>query len=295
MTQLREFEFVIEISKHGSVSKAAKALKIAQPTLSKYLARLEEKLGVVLFERGKLPLKPTEAGDRYIAAGKRILQTYMRLERDFSQMKSGEDKALKIGISPTRAHFVLPKLVSEFHRLNNDTKLVVKEKNTSGLNNDLANGKLDLIISLKYDGTKNFECVPLFEESVLFAIPKKYQGETLEKIISECEFILTEKGLNISNMLREILFESGRDDAYIEVQSIESALALTNEGLGISLVPSYVKGYGLYENVFYEEIPEEIKGASLLNFKRQICIFYRKDEKLGKSELDMINICKKIL
>ncbi len=293
--QLKEFEFVIEISRHGSVSKAAKALKIAQPTLSRYLARLEEKLGVVLFERGKLPLKPTEAGERYITAGKRILETCKKLDRDLSGLKSGEDKPLKIGISPTRAHFVLPKLVSEFHSKNKDTRLVVKEKNTAQLNFDLANGNLDLIISLKYDGTKGFESVPLFEESVLFAIPKKYQGKPLAEILSECEFILTEKGLNISNMLKEILFETGRDDAYIEVQSIESALALTNAGLGISLVPSYVKDYGFYENVFYEEIPEEIKGASQQNLKRQICVFYRKDENLGKAEEDMIEICKNIL
>lgn len=293
--QLREFEFVIEINKYGSVSKAAKALKIAQPTLSKYLARLEEKLGVVLFERGKLPLKPTEAGEKYITAGKRILETYMRLEKDFSEMKSGEDKSLKIGISPTRAHFVLPKLVSEFHSRNKDTKLVVREKNTSGLNYDLANGSLDLIISLKYDGTKTFECVPLFDESVLFAIPKKYQGKPLSEILSECEFIQTEKGLNISNMMGEILFESGREDACIEVQSIESALALTNEGLGISLVPSYVRDYGIYENVFFEEIPEEIKGASQLNLKRQICIFYRKGESLSRAAEDIIKICKDIL
>lgn len=294
MTQLREFEFVIEINKYGSVSKAAKALKIAQPTLSKYLARLEENLGVVLFERGKFPLKPTEAGEKYIIAGKRILETYRRLEKDFSEMKSGEDKVLKIGISPTRAHFVLPKLVSEFHSQNKDVKLVVKEKNTSGLNNDLANGNLDLIISLKYDGTKNFECVPLFEESVLFAIPKKYQGKPLGDILSECDFIQTEKGLNISNMLGKILFETGREDACIEVQSIESALALTNEGLGISLVPSYVKDYSLYGNVFYEEIPEDIKEVSQLNMKRQICVFYQRGETIGKAEQDMINICKKL-
>ena len=292
--QLREFEFVIEINKHGSVSKAAKALKIAQPTLSKYLARLEENLGVLLFERGRFPLKPTEAGEKYITAGKRILETYRRLEKDFFRMKSGENKSLKIGISPTRAHFVLPKLVSEFYNRNKDVKLVVKEKNTSGLNNDLANGNLDLIISLKYDGTKNFESIPLFEESVLLAIPKKYQGKPLADILSECDFIQTEKGLNISNMLGEILFETGREDVCIEVQSIESALALTNEGLGISLVPSYVKDFSLYGNVFYEEIPEDIKEVSRLNMKRQICVFFRKDEPPNEYAEDIINICKKL-
>ena len=173
MTQLREFEFVIEINKYGSVSKAAKALKIAQPTLSKYLARLEDDLGVMLFDRRKFPLKPTEAGEKYITAGKRILETYKRLEKDFSLMKSGEDKVLKIGISPTRAHFVLPKLVSEFHSKNNDTRLVVKEKNTAQLNKETFRSNwqgvlLPVIILLPFMVDFFLNNVTAFPDSAIF-------------------------------------------------------------------------------------------------------------------------------
>ena len=59
MDQLKQFKCVIEIQKHASISKAAKALNIAQSTLSKYLSKLEEELGLELFDRTTIPIKLT--------------------------------------------------------------------------------------------------------------------------------------------------------------------------------------------------------------------------------------------
>ena len=74
MRKLRQFEFVMEIARCGSVSKAARYLNLSQPTLSKYIANLEEEIGLELFDRTTIPLKLTEAGRRYLAAGDRILK-----------------------------------------------------------------------------------------------------------------------------------------------------------------------------------------------------------------------------
>ncbi len=63
----------------------------------------------------------------------------------------------------------------------------------------------------------------------------------VEEILKVCNYISPEKGLNISNMLTDILRENDLPEPIIEVQSIESALSLANTGLGVSFVPSYVK------------------------------------------------------
>ncbi len=295
MNQLKQFKCVAEIAKYGSISKAAKALNIAQSTLSKYLSKLEDELGLTLFDRTTIPIKPTEAGERYLVAGKRIIETHQKLERDFDMLKQGPSKTLKIGLSPTRAHFILTGLIEKFYESNNDTKLVVVEKTVAQLNDDLQRGELDMIISLKCDGTKQFEAVPLFLEKLILAVPKKYKDKTTEEILKECPIISTGTGLHISNALLDVLYEYKREEPLIEVQSIESALSLANIGLGICLVPSYVKNYNQYENIFFIEIPEDLKVYKNLNFNRQICAFYRKGETLREAEKEIIKACKSIL
>ena len=72
MKHIRQYEIVLEIARRGSISKAAEALGISQPTLSKLLQKTEEQLGLELFDRQSLPLKLTDFGRRYAAAGQRI-------------------------------------------------------------------------------------------------------------------------------------------------------------------------------------------------------------------------------
>jgi len=86
LRKLRQYEFVIEIARCGSVSKAAKYLNLSQPTLSKYLATLEEEIGHELFDRTTMPLKLTEAGRKYLAAANRILKIYNRLKDELEMM-----------------------------------------------------------------------------------------------------------------------------------------------------------------------------------------------------------------
>ncbi len=172
MNTLKEFETVIEIARCGSVSKAAKVLKISQSTLSKYLSKLESELGLELFDRKKIPLRLTEAGQKYIDAGRRISDSYKKLSRELEGIKNGNSNTLTIGLSPTRAHFVLPLLVEYFYKINDGTRLVFKERTAAQLSAELYAGELDLIISIKYDGTRNFGAVELFSEDIFLAIPK---------------------------------------------------------------------------------------------------------------------------
>ena len=295
MNPIRQFEVVLQISKHGSISKAAKALSISQSTLSKYLSKLEEDLGLLLFDRTSIPIRLTEAGERYLVAGERILETHRRLQKDLTALRDGTRKTIKIGVSPTRAHFILTGLVRRFYALNTDTKLVVVEKTVAQLNDDLQNGRLDMIISLKCEGTRQFESIPLFSESLVLAVPKQYEQLSAQAILKESPLISTGAGLHISNALLELLYAYKREEPVIEVQSIESALSLANCGLGFCLVPSYIKHDCQYENIVFKPLPEDLKTYKNLNFNRQICIFYRKGESLSSAQKDFITACKETM
>ena len=207
LKKIRQYEFVIEINRCGSVSKAARHLNLSQPTLSKYLASLEEEIGMEWFDRTTIPLRPTEAGRRYIAAGEWILKIYHKLEEDFAEISAGMTNSVRVGISPTRAHFILPGLIRNFQIINPTAKIIIKEDTASALNASLQRNEIDLIISLKNDKTKLFESIPLFQERTVLAVPKAYKDDSVEKICRECPFISPNAGNYLSDMLFHILYK----------------------------------------------------------------------------------------
>ncbi|MBR5543523.1 MAG: LysR family transcriptional regulator [Oscillospiraceae bacterium] len=295
MNSLRQFEFVIEIAGCESISKAAKNLKISQPTLSKYIANLEQKLGVELFDRKTVPISLTEAGEKFVRAGKQILDVYSQLDRDFLKIKENATDVVRVGISPTRAHYILPALVREFKKLNSSAKLVIKERTTSQLNSELLRGELDLIISLRYDGTSEFEEVPLFSEKVMLAVPKKCAGLDALSVLRTCPFISTGAGLKMSDVLLGVLSEAGGSEPIIEVQSIESVLSLVNEGVGAALAPSYISECGAYDNIVFMELPKLMKNRFATKLDREVCVFFRKNQMLSDSEEDFVQACKNVV
>lgn len=291
----KQFEIVSEIVRCGSISKAAKSLGIAQPTLSKYLSNLEDKLGVELFDRTKLPISLTEAGEKYIKAGNRILDIYSQLEKDFSRIKNEERDVLRIGISPTRAHYIISTLTEEFRKINSSAKIVVRERTTSQLNADLVRGEIDLAVSLKYDGTRDFAFEELFSEKIVLAIPKKYEEIDTMKILKECPFISIGEGLRMAEILLNILREVGGAEPSISVQSIDSALSLANRGMGAVLAPSYISEYGVFANLVFRELPDEVKKHFGGALERNVCVFFTKGRELTSVEKDFINACKTIV
>ncbi len=294
LNSLRQFEFVIEIARCESISKAAKNLKISQPTLSKYLANLENKLEVELFDRKSIPISLTEAGEKFVRAGKHILDIYAQLDRDFLKIKENASDVVRVGISPTRAHYILPALVREFQKLNSSAKLVIKERTTAQLNSELMRGELDLIISLRYDGTRQFEAVSLFSEKVMLAVPKKYAALDSLSILKECPFISAGAGLKMSDVLMDILCEIKGKEPVIEAQSIDSVLSLVNEGIGAALAPSYVFEYGAYENIVFVELPEFMKTRFSSKLERDVCVFFRQKQLLSDSEKDFVQACENL-
>ena len=129
MNELRQFELVLEIARCRSISGAAKALKISQPTLSKYIANLESKLEMELFDRTSIPIRLTKAGERYVSAGTKILDTYRQLGKEFSEIRADAQEEIRIGISPSRARYFIPKLISEFRKKDKHTKIGIQPPN----------------------------------------------------------------------------------------------------------------------------------------------------------------------
>lgn len=295
MRNLRQYEVIIEITRWGSISKAADALHIAQPTLSKLLHKVEAELGLELFDRTTIPIKLTPAGEKYIAAGRKIIDADHQLQKELDEIRNKKSSVVKIGISPSRAPYILPDIIKEFKSVYPGGKVIVKERTTTQLNAELLRGDLDLIISLLSDGTRDFAQEDLFIETILLAVPKSMAELDSVAILRSQPIISIGKGQRMWKMMNSVLDNVGGLEPTIECQSIESALALVKKGIGSMIVPSYIAEYshpGQNDGVFFKELPNEVRSHLGAELERKVCIFYRKEQFLANAEKTFIEACK---
>lgn len=291
---LRQFEFVMEIAKWKSISKAADSLHLAQPTLSKYLQKLEGELGVELFDRTTIPIKLTNAGEKYVLAGRKVIDAEHQFQKELDDLKSNKNGIVKVGISPSRAPYILPSIVREYKKVIPDGKIIIKERNTAQLNAELQRGDLDLIISLRSDGTRGFAHEYLFSESTLLAVPEEMASLEAVNILREQPIISIGSGLRLWRVLNSILDDVGGNSPQIECQSIESALSLVKEGFGAMIVPSYIVKYGTtaqHKGVIFKKLPATCYHRLSAELERDVCLFYRKEQFLTGVERTFIDAC----
>lgn len=293
---LRQFEFVMEIAKWKSISKAAGSLHLAQPTLSKYLQKLENELGVELFDRTTIPIKLTHAGEKYVLAGQKVLDAEHQFQKELGELKSNTAGVVKVGISPSRAPYILPSIIREYKCAVPDGKIIIKERNTAQLNAELQRGDLDLIISLRSDGTRDFTQEYLFGETTLLAVPKEMALLDAIEILRTQPVISIGSGLRLWRVLNFVLDDVGGNTPQIECQSIESALSLVKKGFGATIVPSYIVKYSAAEQhkgVVFKNLPEACYQRLAAELEREVCLFYRKEQFLTDVEKTFIDACIK--
>ena len=168
-------EYVLAIYREGGFTKAAERLYISQPSLSASIKRIEDKISCPIFDRSSSPLGLTEVGEAYV---KRALELE-ELENDFKQYVSDRFNLvrgkIRIGGSSLFSSYVLPKLVAEFTHQYKDIQFEIFEDSTKNLIAKLNSGILDIIIDNAVIKDENVIFEPYTSESLLLAVPKKFQ------------------------------------------------------------------------------------------------------------------------
>ena len=168
-----QLEYVVALDTCRHFATAAERCFVTQPTLSMQVQKLEEELGVKIFDRSKQPVIPTEAGKEIIEQARRILAE-KNIISEIAQAKQGVMTGeLRIGIIPTLAPYLLPLFVQGFNRKYPQVKLVVNEMMTEYIVSRLREGRIDvgiLVTPLQENGIKEHV---LFYEELLAYVSKK--------------------------------------------------------------------------------------------------------------------------
>jgi LysR family transcriptional regulator, hydrogen peroxide-inducible genes activator len=161
---LVQLEYLVALDTHRNFVQAAEKCFVTQPTLSMQIQKLEEQLGVILFDRSKQPVVPTTIGTEIIAQARVILNETGKLNEIISERKGDISGELKLGIIPTIAPYLLPQVIVNFMDKYPAVQLIIWEYTTEQIIQQLKSGLLDCgILSTPVDDTSLNE-TPLFYE-----------------------------------------------------------------------------------------------------------------------------------
>lgn len=168
-------DYILEIAREGSFSKAAKALYVSQPSLSATVKRIEDKISVPLFDRSTTPVSLTEAGEKYIKYALEIKEK----ERDFEKYISDYTHLVKgnvtVGGSSLFSSFMLPSMISEFNKKYPSVKFEIFEDSTKNLLEKLLLGTVDIIIDNAIIKNNIINSTVYMQEMLLLAVPEAFK------------------------------------------------------------------------------------------------------------------------
>lgn len=242
---LQQLEYITAVDKYRHFAKAAEASFVTQPTLSMMIQKLEEELGITIFDRSKQPVVPTEAGKEIIEQARKVLKEAAEIKELAAHLKGELKGELKIGIIPTVAPYLLPLFLKNFLNKYPKIKIKISEHTTENIIHKLSNGALDVGIAatpLNYSALLE---QPLYkEEFVVYAskgetvLNKKY---LLAEDININHLWLLEEGhclrSQIVNLCELKKREAVNNNLEYEAGSIDSLIKMVDQNDGITILP----------------------------------------------------------
>ncbi len=244
----KQFEYVLTIAKEKSFSKAAKKLYISQPSLSQYINRLETSLNVSLFDRTTNPLTLTYEGEIYVETASSILKLLEHMNQQYADMNTLATGKLNIGLTPSKANHLLPKILPVFKTKYPGVELTLTEAPSDTLEELIVKDMVDICLMNLPLKNHNIAYKEVLSEKILIAAPSSFQYNSKAdengfyeielKELKNKEFILLRPGQRIRQISDNLFFKANiKPSVLLETGSIETSIRLTAVGMGFSFVP----------------------------------------------------------
>lgn len=308
MMNFLNLEYFLTAAEELNFTKAAKKLFISQQSLSSHISKLENDLGVELFNR-TVPLTLTPAGKSLVKNAARILDLKEQSVKELSDIKDFKRGDLFIGASHTRGRAFLPEILPYYNEKFPNINLHLLEGNSRELDAALLKGDVDLIIGMLPFNVENVEIVPLCNEEVLMVVPDnilvkyfpnnyKEVKQKLEKdmditLLKDCPFLM----VNAKNRVRIIADEMFNEkeikpNIILETESIETVLALSVKGMGITFYPKTLMNN---KDLIFDK--NTITGVNLYHLKYNkthgtLAIGYQKNRYVSQALKEFIELAK---
>lgn len=287
---LTELRYIVAVAQERHFGNAARRCFVSQPTLSIAIKKLEEELGVSLFDRSSSEVLMTAAGERIVAQARRVLEEADVIKHLATEQNELEG-AFKLGLIFTVAPYLLPRLIISLRGLAPHMPLMLEENYTHVLTEALKHGELDAIVVAEPFQEPGIVTQPLYDEPFFVIVPKGHKFEKLDavspKALAEEQVLLLTEG----NCMRDNVLDSCSELASrqriqgltntLQGSSINTIRHMVASGLAISVLPATA----LTENdhMLFSIVP--FKGNKIPS--RRIALAYRRNF-VRPNALDML-------
>jgi LysR family hydrogen peroxide-inducible transcriptional activator len=240
--EIHQLRYFCAVAETGSFTRAAEREQVAQPSLSQQVIKLEEELGVRLFDRLGRTVRLTDLGQIFLPRARVILNELKAAKEEVADKQFSPSGPVAVGVIPTIAPYFLPPRIGSFCRKYPESSITVFEDITARLMDRLRAGLIDLAIMALPIRGHDLECFPLRTERLFAILPKEHKlakktSVLLRELRNESFLLLRddhcfrETAMEVckrARILPRVIFESGQ---------FSSILAMVGAGLGISIVP----------------------------------------------------------
>ena len=239
---LSELRYAVAVAQEKNFRRAAEKSFVTQPALSLAIQKLEEELGIQLFERGKSEVSVTPRGEEVIRQAQRVLEEAAKIREIAKQGKDPLVGTLRLGVIFTVGPYLLPWLIPALRKLAPDMPLEIEENTTAQLDGFLHNGKLDVIIIALPHGDSAITTLPLYDEPFAVVVPSEHDWAAKSAIrprdLTKERVLLLNSGHCFSNQVVEACPELARKgDDVQQGNSLETIRSMVASGLGITVLP----------------------------------------------------------
>lgn len=240
---IRDLQYLVAVAKHRHFGKAADACFISQPTLSAQLKKLEDELGVTLFERNNKQILITPMGEQLIAQAQIILREVNALKDLAKQTQNPLSGKFRLGIIPTLGPYLLPHVLPIVKKKLPDLNIILHEDKTTRILDELRQGRLDAIILAIPVASEGLVIKELFHEPFLVALPAHHplaiKKEIKVRELVDENLLLLEDGHCLRDQALEVCQTMHHQNNHgFHATSLETLRQMVVAGNGITLLPA---------------------------------------------------------
>jgi LysR family hydrogen peroxide-inducible transcriptional activator len=243
---LRDLQYIIAVAETHHFGQAAERCFVSQPTLSGQIKKLEDDLGVAIFERTNRSVEITPVGETILIHARQIMEQVDAIEQLARAAQDPLAGALRIGAIPTLSPYLMPLILLPLKKQHPQMQLVLSEELTDALLERLRNHEIDAALLATDVDEPDLGSIPLFDEPFWIAFPRKHAFYTKDKItrkdLERENLLLLAEGHCLADQAMEVCHLTERNQqselADLRAASLETLIQLVAAGYGTTLVPA---------------------------------------------------------
>ncbi len=240
----QQFEYFQVVARMQHITRAAETLSISQPALSRSIARLEEELGVPLFERQGRTIRLNHYGELFLKRVDRIMKEFQEGKQEIQDLLDPGYGEVSVGFMPTLGTYLIPNLISSFQVDYPNVNFRFKQNANDSLLAQLESGEIDFCLVSSIEDNPQVQWIQLWSEELFIIVPSHHrlahcESVTLQEIADE-PFVLLEKGNGLRGITDQLFHEAGiSPKVTFEGAEVHTIVAFVAAGLGVTLIPDF--------------------------------------------------------